>query len=369
MESKIRIKWFEELDSTNNELLRHIRDYDNLSVVAAVSQTAGRGQRGNRWLSKPGDNLTFSLLLRPEKLPVREVMALTCLATLAVRDALCNEGVPAVIKWPNDIYVGKKKICGMLVENGLDGTDIAWSVIGIGINLNQTEFPGELLNPISLKRLTGRTYELESFLEKVCGEIEKRLPDLASTEGRNGLREAYERDLFQKDMSASYRDLASGKEFIGTINAAKSEVFGYTSLVSSLSRSIVVVEAQLSLSKQELQLTLCEQVDWHVVDDAVVDGAYILVLVRSTYNVRILLRARELTNVGIVTSTRTDNVRETRIVHGLHVTDDRISSAMVLSQTEDRLVPRIVLTLEIREHIPLHIPLKEFIIRNKSGNL
>ena len=98
MESKIRIKWFEELDSTNNELLRHIRDYDNLSVVAAVSQTAGRGQRGNRWLSKPGDNLTFSLLLRPEKLPVREVMALTCLATLAVRDALCNEGVPAGIK-------------------------------------------------------------------------------------------------------------------------------------------------------------------------------------------------------------------------------------------------------------------------------
>jgi BirA family biotin operon repressor/biotin-[acetyl-CoA-carboxylase] ligase len=109
------------------------------------------------------------------------------------------------------------------VENGLDGTDIDWSVIGIGINLNQTEFPGELLNPISLKRLTGRTYELESFLEKVCGEIEKRLPDLASTEGRNGLREAYEQDLFQKDMFASYRDLASGKEFIGNIRGITPE--------------------------------------------------------------------------------------------------------------------------------------------------
>jgi BirA family biotin operon repressor/biotin-[acetyl-CoA-carboxylase] ligase len=223
MESKIRIKWFEELDSTNNELLRHIRDYDNLSVVAAVSQTAGRGQRGNRWLSKPGDNLTFSLLLRPEKLPVREVMALTCLATLAVRDALCNEGVPAVIKWPNDIYVGKKKICGMLVENGLDGTDIAWSVIGIGINLNQTEFPGELLNPISLKRLTGRSYELEPFLEKVCMGIEKLLPELASIEGRKGLREVYERDLFQKDILAKYRDLATGEEFIGTIRGITPE--------------------------------------------------------------------------------------------------------------------------------------------------
>ena len=88
MESKIRIKWLEEADSTNNVLLRHIRDYDNLSVVAAVTQTAGRGQRGNRWVSAPGDNLTFSLLLRPEGLPVREVMAVTCLATLAVRDRL-----------------------------------------------------------------------------------------------------------------------------------------------------------------------------------------------------------------------------------------------------------------------------------------
>ena len=223
MESMIRIKWFGELDSTNNELLRHIRDYDNLSVIAAVSQTAGRGQRGNRWLSKPGDNLTFSLLLRPEKLPAREVMALTCLATLAVRDTLRGEGVPAVIKWPNDIYVGKKKICGMLVENGLDGADIDWSVIGIGINLNQTEFPGEILNPVSLKRLTGRTYELEPFLEKVCGEVEKRLPELASAESRNGLREAYEQDLFQKDISAKYRDLATGEEFIGTIRGITPE--------------------------------------------------------------------------------------------------------------------------------------------------
>ena len=223
MENKMRIKWLAEADSTNNVLLRHIRDYDNLSVIAAVTQTAGRGQRGNRWVSAPGDNLTFSLLLKPQGLPVREVMALTCLATLAVRDTLRDEGVPAVIKWPNDIYVGKKKICGMLVENGLDGADIDWSVIGIGINLNQTEFPGEIMNPVSLKRLTGRTYELEPFLEKVCGEMEKRLPELASAESRNGLREAYEQDLFQKDISAKYRDLATGEEFIGTIRGITPE--------------------------------------------------------------------------------------------------------------------------------------------------
>ena len=223
MENKIRIKWLEEVDSTNNVLLRHIRDYDNLSVVAAVTQTAGRGQRGNRWVSAPGDNLTFSLLLKPQGLPAREVMAVTCLATLAVRDTLRDEGVPAVIKWPNDIYVGKRKICGMLVENGLEGACIGWSVIGIGINLNQTEFPGEVLNPTSLKRLTGRSYELEPFLEKVCRGLEERLPELETAEGRNGLLLSYEQDLFQKDSPARYRDIAAGEDFTGIIRGITPE--------------------------------------------------------------------------------------------------------------------------------------------------
>ena len=223
MENKIRIKWLEEADSTNNVLLRHVGDYDNLSVVAAVKQTAGRGQRGNRWLSAPGDNLTFSLLLKPQGLPAREVMAITCLATLSVREMLRDEGVPAVIKWPNDIYVGKKKICGMLVENGLEGTDIDWSVVGIGMNLNQTEFPGELMNPTSLKRLTGQSYTLESSLEKVCLQLEKLLPQLDTQEGRNALRAAYEKDLFQKDSPAPYRDIATGNEFIGTIRGITPE--------------------------------------------------------------------------------------------------------------------------------------------------
>jgi BirA family biotin operon repressor/biotin-[acetyl-CoA-carboxylase] ligase len=222
MENKMRIKWLEEADSTNNVLLRHIPDYDNLSVIAAVKQTAGRGQRGNRWVSAPGDNLTFSLLLKPDGLPAREVMALTCLATLAVRDVLRDEDVPAVIKWPNDIYVGKRKICGMLVENGLDGTDIAWSVIGIGLNLNQTDFPGELMNPTSLRRLTGRTYDPVSFLETICAGLERLLPELETLEGRNRLREAYERDLFQKDSTASYHDPA-GTEFSGIIRGITPE--------------------------------------------------------------------------------------------------------------------------------------------------
>ena len=223
MENVMRIKWFEELDSTSSELLRHVGDYDNLSVVAAVNQTAGRGQRGNRWLSAPGDNLTFSLVLKPEALPAREVMALTCLATLAVRDTLRSEGVPAVVKWPNDVYVGKRKICGMLVENGLEGGRIAWSVIGIGINLNQAEFPAGVQNPTSLKLLTGRTFDVHAVLDSFCRGFESLYPALATQEGRDRLRAAYESDLFRKDSPASYRDIATGEVFTGVIRGITPE--------------------------------------------------------------------------------------------------------------------------------------------------
>lgn len=223
MENKMRIKWFDELDSTNDELLRHLEAYDNLSVIAAVHQTAGRGQRGNRWLSAPGDNLTFSLLLKPVGLPARDAMAITCLATLAVRDALRAADVPAAIKWPNDLYVGKRKICGMLVENGLAEERIAWSVVGIGLNLNQTEFPGALVNPTSVKRVTGRDTDPVRFLETLCEGMESLLPRLESLGGRNALRAAYAQDLFQKDSPAPYRDLRTGEEFTGILRGITPE--------------------------------------------------------------------------------------------------------------------------------------------------
>ena len=217
----MQIKWFEELDSTNDELLRHLSQYDNLSVVAARTQTAGRGQRGNSWHAAPGENLTFSLLLRPVELPAWEFMSLTYLATLAVKDWLCREGVPAVIKWPNDIYVGRRKICGMLVENTLERSLIATSVIGIGLNLNQTVFPPSLMNPTSLKSLTGRDYPLEASLESLLERFD--FPALESGEGRARLWESYQVGLFQQGKLCRYRDLLSGEEFSGMIKGVTRE--------------------------------------------------------------------------------------------------------------------------------------------------
>jgi BirA family biotin operon repressor/biotin-[acetyl-CoA-carboxylase] ligase len=217
----MQIKWFEELDSTNDELLRHLSAYDNLSVVAAFRQTAGRGQRGNSWHSADGENLTFSVLLKPSALPAAEFMSLTFLATLCVKDWLCRQGVPAVIKWPNDIYVGKRKICGMLVENTLAGGRIVASVIGIGLNLNQTEFPGQLVNPVSLRQLSGRDYPLESTLEELLAGFHPSA--LETRSGRSRLWKAYNQGLFQQGLLCPYRDLLTGEEFPGTIKGVTRE--------------------------------------------------------------------------------------------------------------------------------------------------
>ena len=164
MGNKMKIKWFNALDSTNDEALRQIDEYDNLSVLSAREQTAGRGQRGNRWLSRPGENLTFSLVYKPAGLRAADQMLLTATATVAVRDYLRSRGISARIKWPNDIYAGDSKICGMLIENGLEGAFIKYSVIGIGLNVNQKEFAPELMNPTSMARLTGKTFSLEEEL-------------------------------------------------------------------------------------------------------------------------------------------------------------------------------------------------------------
>lgn len=148
-------------------------------------------------------------------------MSLTFLATLAVKDWLCRQDVPAVIKWPNDIYVGKRKICGMLVENGLSEGKVATSVIGIGLNLNQTEFPGELTNPVSLKRLTGQDYPLPATLQALLACFDSSA--LETEKGRTSLWESYQRGLFQQGLCRPYRNLLTGEEFMGTIKGVTRE--------------------------------------------------------------------------------------------------------------------------------------------------
>ena len=194
------ILWLETADSTNSELRRRIAGLDNLSIVAAREQTAGRGQGTHTWFSSPGRNLTFSILYRfgdAYALAASDAILITQVTTLAIRDYLLSHGVRARIKWPNDIWVEDRKICGILIENTLESGMVRESIVGIGLNLNETGWPPELPNPVSLRELTGREYATDAELTALEKEIRRRFGLLASPDGRCSLQEEFGRFMFR----------------------------------------------------------------------------------------------------------------------------------------------------------------------------
>lgn len=154
-----------------------LAEVEDFTCYWALAQTAGIGQRGNHWEAEPGKNLTFSLVLHPTFLPADRQFKFTEALSLALCD--CLKGLRDLkVKWPNDIYVGKRKICGTLVSTRLQGAQIASAICGIGLNVNQTVFPDWVPNPTSMALLTGEEYDLEPLLKKLLACIEKRYNDL-----------------------------------------------------------------------------------------------------------------------------------------------------------------------------------------------
>ena len=191
------IKWFESLASTNNEAKKHITDYDNLSVIATIEQSAGRGQGTHTWYTTPGKNLTFTIVFNPENLPASEALYLTRITTLSLLSYLAARGVRARIKWPNDIWVEDKKICGNLIENILEGNLVHNSIIGIGLNINESGWPEDLPNPVSLGELTGKSYDIHEELEAFYKEFCRHAQMLSSEDGRKYLCKNFEENVFR----------------------------------------------------------------------------------------------------------------------------------------------------------------------------
>ena len=149
------------------------------TVITTEHQIAGRGQRGNSWEAAAGKNLTFSLILKPSFLHVQEQFYLTIITSLAIYDFLTEllpEGLS--IKWPNDIYHYQNKLGGILIENSLKNTIIEWSVLGIGLNVNQAVFQNE--KAASLLLATAREFSLNELLGKLLLKIESRYLQLKS---------------------------------------------------------------------------------------------------------------------------------------------------------------------------------------------
>lgn len=146
-----------ETDSTNNRLAQ-LCDRENIKEFTTLlvdKQTAGKGQRGNSWESAPGMNLTFSTVLYPSALKAREQFTLSMLIALSVYDTLSTYAEGFSIKWPNDIYWKDKKICGILIENELEGAYLLRCIAGIGVNINQEHFVSPAPQPCFTETNTG----------------------------------------------------------------------------------------------------------------------------------------------------------------------------------------------------------------------
>lgn len=147
---------------------------EDRTVVVADSQTAGKGQQGNKWESSAGDNLTLSLIYIPDFLPADKQFYISCVISLGIYDYLSAKIDNVSIKWPNDIYSGDSKIAGILIENTIMGNGIASSVCGMGININQEVFVSDAPNPVSLFQINRKKYKLTEELIELLRCTEKR---------------------------------------------------------------------------------------------------------------------------------------------------------------------------------------------------
>ena len=157
-------------DSARELLLQH--DTSEGTVVITDNQTAGKGQRGNSWFSAEGANLTMSLIMKPNFLTVSKQFYLNMISSLAVKRVL-NDRLPdanSQVKWPNDVLLNNRKVCGILIENGIKRQLLEHSVVGIGLNVNQKAFG--LATATSMSNEIGIDFSLQSVFEKLLGQFE-----------------------------------------------------------------------------------------------------------------------------------------------------------------------------------------------------
>lgn len=202
--------------TSTNDMLK--KEHGDLLAAVAEEQTAGRGQRGNSWYSEAGRNLLFSVLTEPQGVLASEAFILSQSMALAIARTL-EERLPereVRIKWPNDIYVAGRKVCGILIENDLQDKRLVRSIIGCGINVNQTQFPDGLAAPAtSLALETGKEEDKERLLDEVLSAFEALYRRVCAGEYED-IRRAYHDRLYLRGVKSRFED--SGGVFEGTVS-------------------------------------------------------------------------------------------------------------------------------------------------------
>ncbi len=177
-----RILHLDRVSSTNAYAMKWMEEHSfpEGSVIVAHEQYAGRGMDFNTWESEPGKNLTFSIVLYPDILPLEKQFMLNKMVSLSLHDfmnpILVNETI--TIKWPNDLYIGDRKVAGILINNIIQGSSFVGTVVGIGFNINQEVFISSAPNPVSLKNVTGQEYNLDRCLMDLCENLDRRYKEL-----------------------------------------------------------------------------------------------------------------------------------------------------------------------------------------------
>lgn len=183
------------------------------TVVYTMSQAKGRGMGKNIWLSEDNKNLLCSLIVFPE-LKAESHFSLSMIVSLAICEYLILKGVEAKIKWPNDIWVQNKKLAGILIENSIMGDRIKSSVIGVGLNLNQTKFSSEIPNPVSLTQLTNISYDIDNEIVTISNLICNAISDLSKSDFLS-IRKNYLTKIYRFNELSEFK--SNDRIFKGTI--------------------------------------------------------------------------------------------------------------------------------------------------------
>ena len=219
----MRIIKLDAIDSTNRFLkeLSAQESCENFTVVSTELQTEGKGQRGSGWVSELGKNLTFSVLYNQRVEGITSLFTLNIIIALSIVEALKSvSNLNFVIKWPNDILSENKKIGGILIENTFKNSSEVQSIIGIGLNVNQSQFEN-LPQASSLFLLENKVFNRETMLISIVNQLKfnlKQLPLLGETHFWN----AYHQILFKKNVVSAFESV-DGNRFVGKIQEVTKE--------------------------------------------------------------------------------------------------------------------------------------------------
>lgn len=213
----MRIIKVNAIDSTNSYLRKMcsnelVSDY---TIVVTNKQTKGRGQMGTVWSSEKGKNLIFSVFKDLNTLSIEDSFYVSIVTSLSIYKALKESNIPKLkIKWPNDILSEKNKICGILIENVIKNNKLSSCIIGVGLNINQTEFKN-LPKASSLKSITGKHFDLDELLNKIINQLKQYFTRLDNGDLAD-LKQEYEDELFRKNKPSTFKN-AEGNMFSGFI--------------------------------------------------------------------------------------------------------------------------------------------------------